>query len=104
MVLLWCMRNGLKHYEVSAATGEGVDEAMGALVLLALDSKKTSSSNTVDATTALVSHDKNSGSGETEFYKQSYQRNQKLDLHQRYAPKEDLCSCFRPVVRWFKRN
>lgn len=40
LVLLWCMRNGLQHAEVSAATGEGVDAAMEMLVRLALEEQK----------------------------------------------------------------
>ena len=43
MVLLWCMRNGLKHIEVSAATGNNVEEAINELIRLALDDRKTRS-------------------------------------------------------------
>ncbi len=41
MVLLWCRRNGLQHCEASAATGEGVPEAMEALIQLALAHSKS---------------------------------------------------------------
>ena len=37
MVLLWCMRNGMKHFEVSAKYGTGVDEMMQEMVLQALE-------------------------------------------------------------------
>jgi GTPase SAR1 family protein len=40
LVILWCMRNGLQHMQVSAATGEGVEEAMEMLVRLALENKE----------------------------------------------------------------
>lgn len=82
------MRNGLKHFEVSAATGEGVDEAIDALVLLALESKAKKADNVAPVV-------EQNGT-------RSYQRNQKLDLHQRYAPKEE-CSFCRPLIRWFQR-
>ena len=35
MVLLWCKRNGLKHVEVSALDGVGVNEAVETMVELA---------------------------------------------------------------------
>jgi small GTP-binding protein len=85
MVLLWCMRNGLKHYETSAATGEGVTEAVEAILLLALASK------------------------DEEIKQQQRQQDLSgpdvLDLHERYAPNEsDCCSIFRPLLQVFRRQ
>jgi small GTP-binding protein len=45
MVLLWCMRNGLTHVQVSAATGEHVSEAMEKLAQIALQGKQDAPSN-----------------------------------------------------------
>jgi hypothetical protein len=121
MVLLWCMRNGLKHFEVSAATGEGLDTAIDALVELALESRKKDEEERKVATT----NDNGNGNINTTNNDisnvindnsiaiataapangtHSYQRNQKLDLHQRYAPKEDPCFFLRPFLRWFQKN
>jgi len=83
MVLLWCMRNGLEFYEVSAATGEGVNEAMKALVSLALESSPPPPSLLLPAKNGEKS---SAGAGPSRS-----RRNQELDLQQRYAPKEDNC-------------
>jgi hypothetical protein len=122
MVLLWCMRNGLKHYEVSAATGQGVDTAIDALVELALESRnKNEEEQNVATITSGNRHTTNNGNSNGNGINgnsiatptasdapangtYSYQRNQKLDLHQRYAPKEDPCFFLRPVIRWFQKN
>ena len=114
MVLLWCMRNNLKHFETSAATGEGVTEAMEALLELALVAKEqkeaapqppppvpslvTSSSSasvSVSVSTSSVSHETRG----------TRQRLEKLDLHQRYASKEDnrCFLCMRPVLQLFQK-
>lgn len=81
MVLLWCRRNGLEHYEASAATGEGVHEALEALLQLALVHSKS------------------------ELVKVTQQEQQQLplpnvqktiDFQTRYAPKEEsCCPCLR---------
>jgi hypothetical protein len=121
MVLLWCMRNGLKHYEVSAATGQGVDIAIDALVELAIESrnKNEEEQNVATGNRPTTNNDNSNGNGingngnsiatltasaapANGTY--SFQRNQKLDLHQRYAPKEDPCFFCRPVIRWFQKN
>lgn len=39
LVQLWCMRNGLEHLEVSAATGQGVEHAIVTLARMALERK-----------------------------------------------------------------
>eukprot|EP00977_Amphora_coffeiformis_P010288 scaffold2385_cov178-Amphora_coffeaeformis.AAC.5 len=39
MVLLWCLRNELTHLEVSAATGQGVNEAVTTLARMAMSRK-----------------------------------------------------------------
>mmetsp|Transcript_14517 Transcript_14517/g.32362 ORF Transcript_14517/g.32362 Transcript_14517/m.32362 type:complete len:478 (-) Transcript_14517:123-1556(-) len=36
MVILWCRRNGLEHFEVSALDGSGVNDAISAMTKLAL--------------------------------------------------------------------
>jgi len=83
LVLLWCMRNALKMYEVSAATGEGVDEAVEALVRLALEARDKDAAASPET----------DGKIETNANPSYLQRNQKLDLQQRYAPKEKV-TCF----------
>ena len=88
MVLLWCMRNGLKHIEVSAATGEGVSEAMEALVRLALEPRQQKA----EEEKKMPSPPSNKFTG----------RNQSLDLHKRYAPKDDRCFFLLPFTRWLK--
>jgi hypothetical protein len=131
MVLLWCMRNGLQHYEVSAATGQGVDTAIDALVVLSLESRKKdeeernvantnngkSNNNRNNRNTANNDDNNNNGINDNGIAAAStaaaaipanatysYQRNQALDLHQRYAPKEDSCFFLRPAIRWFQKN
>jgi hypothetical protein len=110
MVLLWCMRNGLKHFEVSAATGQGVATAIDALVVLALESRnKNEEEQNVAATTNGNGINDNSVTAAASATAPtngtySYQRNQTLDLHQRYAPKEDPCFFLRPAIRWFQKN
>lgn len=86
MVLLWCLRNDLALYEVSAATGEGVNEAMEALVTLALEASKVEEEETTLTTTTT-------NSTTTEAGYSTGRQNQELDLHRRYAPKEETCCC-----------
>jgi hypothetical protein len=112
MVLLWCMRNGLKHFEVSAATGQGVDAAIDALILLALEPRNkdehnsnttSNSNNTANTTNMNTANTKVSAPANTNgIY--SYERNQKLDLHERYAPKEDPCFFIQPAIQWFQQH
>jgi small GTP-binding protein len=86
LVLLWCMRNGLTHCEASAATGEGVSEAMDTLLCLALASTKEP--------------EPTSSSVPTTRYQE------RLDFHERYASKEDNCFAFftlRPLLQFFRK-
>lgn len=123
MVLLWCMRNGLKHLEVSALDGKpllfvgdqagcsslclllcasarltmicitlmigtGVNAAMEALVELALESENKKKVEEREEKALSCTTPPKAG-----YHEWS---NQQLDLHQRYAPKEDECRCWRP--------
>jgi small GTP-binding protein len=91
MVVLWCLRNGLKHIEVSALTGNGIDGAITALVELALESRNE-----------RYLQEKQSPEPEKKPVVENsipafdYQKNKELDLHQRYAPKKERCFLFRP--------
>jgi GTPase SAR1 family protein len=98
MVLLWCMRNGLQHVEVSAATGEHVDEAIEALVRLALLSKQKKENNQRADNTGLPVP----SSARSSIPDAPTRRNERLDLHQRYAP-DDECTFLRPLTQLFKR-
>jgi len=90
MVLLWCMRNDppLTLYEVSAATGEGVSEAMQALVQLAIEAQQEKEVSSTRQETVVPTR--------------SSRHNQELDLHKRYAPKEDHCCLFFNVPPLFR--
>jgi small GTP-binding protein len=86
LVLLWCMRNGLTHCEASAATGEGVSEAMDTLLRLGLASAKEP---------------------EPKFPPVPSTRYQeRLDFHERYATKEDNCFALfilQPLLQFFRK-
>lgn len=85
MVLLWCRRNGLQHCEASAATGEGVPQAMEALLRLALEHRRTEHSNETQ---------------QQPVPKQQPSLQQAMDFQTRYANKEDTCCpcfCRRPL-------
>jgi GTPase SAR1 family protein len=87
MVKIWCGRNELKHMEASAATGQGVDEAIQALITLAMMTKRQreeAAQQQSPADTAPLP-------SETIF-----KYNKTLDLHQRYAPKDERCC----ILRW----
>jgi small GTP-binding protein len=79
MVILWCGRNDLKHMEASAATGRGVDEAVRELVGLALDAKQQKANEAYH----LQQNDASIQS--------SLSYNKSLDLHLRYASKDERC-------------
>jgi small GTP-binding protein len=74
MVLLWCMRNGLTHLEVSAATGEGINDAVGTLARMALENKVENEEREAAAAGSQVL---------------DVHRPKKLDLQERYKPKEE---------------
>lgn len=75
MVLLWCMRNGLKHMEVSALDGTGIDEMISEVIDMAMEAREATRPNRLNENAM------------TAFLK----RNNELDLHQRYAPKNQSC-------------
>jgi small GTP-binding protein len=108
MVLLWCMRNGLNMVEISAATGEGVNEAIEALVTLALEEQTKIQAETVTqpsptseiSTTATTAVDCSSaeGAGAMAVYA-SGRPNEELDLQRRYAKQDNNCFWFIPSFR-----
>jgi hypothetical protein len=77
MVLLWCMRHRLRLVEISAATGEGVHEAVEALIVLALENLASAS---LDTSTL------------TQIQKDT-RINAELDLHHRYS-KKNSTGCY----------
>lgn len=80
MVLLWCMRNGLKHMEVSALDGTGVEELINEAISLALDAGDSGTTKNEPE------------NGNTEVMKLAeLGRNAELDLHGRYGPKAQSC-------------
>jgi small GTP-binding protein len=80
MVMLWCMRNRLRLVEVSAATGEGVNEAVEALIALALEEAAYATATT---------------------YPLPRKVNEELDLHHRFSMKKDTCFLCLPSIRNF---
>ena len=80
MVKLWCKRNGLKHIEVSAMDGMGVQEAVDTMIEMALNSVNQS----------MISCS-NGVSGETESLVDNIEG--PVDFHERYGSKEgDFCN------------
>jgi GTPase SAR1 family protein len=77
MVLLWCMRNGLTHMDVSAKRGIGINELMQQLIKMAMEEKNTDRDRLHQV----------SSSGKIS----ALHRNDELDLHRRYAPKSRSC-------------
>lgn len=100
MVLLWCLRNGLQLCEISAATGEGVEEAVGALILLALESIPKEVEATAKNGGHSQSFDLRQHSNEEGRHpnKEGRHFNEELDLQQRYAKREENCFFF-PSLR-----
>ena len=94
---------GLKHCEVSAKYGTGVDDMMQEMVLQALEPQEQiitdrehqdiiGKSTIMDGTTG---GDTTRQSSSQVHY--DYRPNQELDLHKRYVPKEQSCwIAFRP--------
>jgi hypothetical protein len=94
MVLLWAGRNGLKHFEVSAKYGTGVDEMMQEMVLQALEPEEqimNAEDQEIVKSTMDGTSDRHSHSPQAQ-----YRPNQELDLHKRYVPKEQCWLAFRP--------
>ena len=121
MVLLWCMRNGLRHFEVSAKDGTGVETLIHEMIQTALDLQ----AGKLDGPSSAVpmkasSMETGSTIAEEEYLNQSsttetnnsidsdqtgnkhlltvkrYNPKEDLDLLKRYAPKEESCFPFRP--------
>lgn len=82
MVLLWCMRNRLQLVEISAATGEGVHEAVEALITMTLDTTP------VPVTTA-----------DTSKVPSQNRINDELDLLHRYPKRGNDCCFIFPSFR-----
>jgi GTPase SAR1 family protein len=122
LVLLWCARNGLQMVEMSAATGEGVNEAIEALVALALhtqhnqlqESQVPPSMTTATPPEVLPTTEQLAGTVEvfpadrtlqartkaSEIALYTLERpNKELDLHQRYAKKDNNCFSLIPSFR-----
>ena len=85
MVLLWCMRNRLQLVEISAATGEGVHEAVEALIVLAIENTSAAASTTESFHSVQIQKENRS--------------NDELDLHRRYSNKHNNCCFFIPSFR-----
>lgn len=81
LVLLWAARNSVKHLEVSAKTGEGIDELMLELVRMAMVQLETENG----ATNEPLTLDHSKGAGGAWSVKNG--RNHELDLQHRYLPK-----------------
>eukprot|EP00551_Chaetoceros_affinis_P011147 CAMPEP_0203669732 /NCGR_PEP_ID=MMETSP0090-20130426/6019_1 /ASSEMBLY_ACC=CAM_ASM_001088 /TAXON_ID=426623 /ORGANISM="Chaetoceros affinis, Strain CCMP159" /LENGTH=481 /DNA_ID=CAMNT_0050534469 /DNA_START=66 /DNA_END=1511 /DNA_ORIENTATION=- len=87
MVLLWCKRNGLKHVEVSALDGVGVNIAVDTIVGLTLNSINEK----------MATHDDTSG-------KQcSKKQGGPIDFHERYKQDIDRCQC-NCIFPWKESN
>lgn len=91
MVLLWCRRNGLEHYEASAATGEGVNVALEALLQVALEHSRSER--------PIVAQQQ-----QPAIYVQKT-----IDFQTRYATKEETCCpCFRRplpnLLEWTRKD
>jgi small GTP-binding protein len=91
MVLLWCLRNRLQMVEISAATGEGVNAAVEALTVLALEKKKVDELTTPQHTI-------------TEQYSNlGKYSNKELDLHHRFSRKRNTCFFFPSFLSFCNR-
>jgi len=104
LVLLWAARNSVKHLEVSAKTGEGVDELMLELVRTALSQLEIEKGMTANSSKPLtLDHSKG-----TTVWSVKNERNNELDLHHRYLPKprKSCFGCFEipPIQMFFWRR
>jgi len=81
MVLLWCMRNGLKHMEVSALDGTGIDDMISEVIDMAIEARVSTASN----------RSKEYISPESAQLTALLKRNDELDLKLRYVPKAQSC-------------
>mmetsp|Transcript_19191 Transcript_19191/g.30922 ORF Transcript_19191/g.30922 Transcript_19191/m.30922 type:complete len:385 (+) Transcript_19191:195-1349(+) len=74
MVLLWCMRNGLRHMDVSAKSGTGIDDLVQELIRITLEQQLVDNELRGSNSNICV-----------------MERNDELDLQKRYAPKSKSC-------------
>lgn len=107
MVLLWCMRNGLQHMEVSAATGEGIDEAIQSMLQLAMASQQQIAENqksTKDPKAQIPTSDAVDYPSNNSLKASHWRSLEEVDFQDRYANREEppCCFCFRPLPQWFK--
>jgi GTPase SAR1 family protein len=106
LVLLWCLRNNVQLYEVSAATGDGVTAAFQALVALAAEQWKEDDKVDGNEERMTVPKSSNDNNGTTTTTSpRPYQRNKELDLRtlQYQPPKESaFLSCF-PTCSLFRQ-
>jgi GTPase SAR1 family protein len=83
--ILFMQRNGLIHMDVSAKSGVGIDKLIHELVDIALKQMD-------DKTIIAI---KNNNDNDTDILRtNTLQRNDELDLHQRYSPKSTSCFPF----------
>jgi GTPase SAR1 family protein len=90
MVLLWCMRNGLMHMEVSAKRGDGINDLIQQLIKIAIEQQQQQQQQQLDSSNAATYGGAFLGSNGTNMMS-LLQRNDELDLHKRYAPKSQSC-------------
>ena len=100
MVILWCMRNGLQHVEVSALDGDGILDAVQTMVTLAMEAKNEQKKKerlqrrtTDGADTFLQEYWASRGYGDEDGVGASGARGPALDLTARYTPNDDRCAC-----------
>lgn len=85
MVLLWCRRVRLQHFEISAATGHGVDDAMSELVRLAFQYRRHQTAHEAPTKTEVLP-----------------KPTEPINLMERYPPKQQECLCFFPLPLWLR--
>jgi len=88
MVILWCMRNGLKHMEVSALDGTGIDDMINEVIDMVLEARV---STTTKKNNRNDKQSKEILNPESATLTTLLQRNDELDLKLRYAPKPQSC-------------
>jgi Ras family len=118
MVKLWCLRNGLQHVEVSCWEDEqqgNVDTAMETLVRLVLEARQQrqqqqqqqhteQQQQTPNETTATTIPVRDPSNATSSYSYSSYSGpNERLDLLERYRPKDNKCCfCFPPIRLRFR--
>ena len=100
MVILWCMKNGLQHVEVSALDGDGIGDAVQTMVTLAMEAKnerkrkeRLQRQAADGADTFLQEYWASRGYGDEDGVGASGAKGPALDLTARYTPKDDRCAC-----------